>query len=75
MKDYFYGKEPLWKAFWLVGVAGTVAILLLGYGIFTAGGAFRIPTAQLGVIFVQTVLRVLEASGEQDVVSSLQERR
>jgi hypothetical protein len=50
MRTYLSGKEPLWKAFWLFTVGGTIFIGLVGYCIYLVGNAFQLPLAQIGVI-------------------------
>jgi hypothetical protein len=50
MKGYLSGQEPLWKAFWLLTVGGTLVIGLVGYSIYLAGTAFQLPTAQIGAV-------------------------
>ena len=51
MKAYLSGEQPLWKAFWVFTVGGLLTIVVLGYGIYLAGAAARIPTAQVAIIY------------------------
>ena len=51
MKAYLSGDQPLWKAFWVFTVGGLLAIGVLGYGIYLAGAAAEIPTAQVAIIY------------------------